>query len=430
MLVNMAISLGQTPDPTILKEIQEYYRIQESVKQSSKNFLDGFVQELKSLKNDARELEEKINQSFEVPKPPSLDDLFENNLILEDVVEEPSQNIPKPPSLDDLAQVFDLTEELLEPPKEEPVTLAKLASEHISKEVKLEEKSPFASPEINVEKTLSDLKKKIKFLEDWISKISLTGPGSGEVRLLNLDDVDTAALGNNKYLKYNSTTGKLEFASVSGGGGGDVTSVAGAIGDVSNVEILNGIVSTGYFNTANIAEESNLYFTNARAISAFTAGNNIVIQSNGQISANVTGGGGSADFTAVSSNIIPTANSVFDLGAPNLRWKTLYLANNTIDLGGALIQSDGTGALTISSSGAVLPVNSRVQVGDQDKPIALVGNSGTITTTVPFYTESIGLNTPATNFTFGFNPDDYVFTNFTFGNGQTITTGGITQFYF
>ena len=276
-----------------------------------------------------------------------------------------------------------------------------------------------------------DLKKKLKFLEDWVSRISSTGPGSGEVNLLSLDDVDTTSLGNNKYLKYNSTTGKLEFASVSGGGGGGVTSVAGATGDVSNVEILNGIVTTGYLNTSNISEGSNLYFTNARARSAFSAGNNIVIESNGQISANVTGGGGgSVDFTAVSSNIIPTANSVFNLGAPNLRWKTLFLANNTIDLGGALIQSDGTGALTISSSGAILPVNSKVQVGNQDKQIALVGNSGTITTVVPFYTESQGLNTAATNFTFGFNPDDYVFTNFTFGNGQTLATGGITQFYF
>ena len=35
--------------------------------------------------------------------------------------------------------------------------------------------------------------------------------GGGEVRLLNLDDVDTSSLGNGKFLAYNSTTRKLEF---------------------------------------------------------------------------------------------------------------------------------------------------------------------------------------------------------------------------
>ena len=35
--------------------------------------------------------------------------------------------------------------------------------------------------------------------------------GGGEVRLLNLDDVDTSSLGNGKFLVYNGTTQKLEF---------------------------------------------------------------------------------------------------------------------------------------------------------------------------------------------------------------------------
>ena len=35
--------------------------------------------------------------------------------------------------------------------------------------------------------------------------------GGGEVRLLNLDDVDTSSLGNGKFLVYNGTTQELEF---------------------------------------------------------------------------------------------------------------------------------------------------------------------------------------------------------------------------
>ena len=59
---------------------------------------------------------------------------------------------------------------------------------------------------------------RIEKLEKWIQKIAVAGAGSGEVRLLNLDDVNTTDLANNKYLKYNSSTGKFVFADASGGG--------------------------------------------------------------------------------------------------------------------------------------------------------------------------------------------------------------------
>lgn len=53
--------------------------------------------------------------------------------------------------------------------------------------------------------------------------------------------------------------------------------------------------------TSNVAEGANLYFSNARAIAAFTPGNNITIDSNGLITANVTGGGGGATTTVSST---------------------------------------------------------------------------------------------------------------------------------
>ena len=57
---------------------------------------------------------------------------------------------------------------------------------------------------------------RIEKLEKWIRKIAVAGPGSGEVRLLNLDDVDTTDLANNKTLKYNSSTGKFIFGTAGG----------------------------------------------------------------------------------------------------------------------------------------------------------------------------------------------------------------------
>ena len=66
-----------------------------------------------------------------------------------------------------------------------------------------------------------------------ISKREMSGAGSGEVRLEFLDDVDRdTAKVNNKYLKYNSTTGKWAGADASGGGSTsdeDIQDVVGAM---------------------------------------------------------------------------------------------------------------------------------------------------------------------------------------------------------
>ena len=61
---------------------------------------------------------------------------------------------------------------------------------------------------------LSDLQKlqlEFRHFKDIVSRQMASIGGGGEVRLLNLDDVDTSSLGNGKFLAYNSTTRKLEF---------------------------------------------------------------------------------------------------------------------------------------------------------------------------------------------------------------------------
>ena len=406
-LVNMALALGQTPDPALVKEIDEHNKLMESITVKGDEF-SGFLAQLAQLKDEVETVKQvvEVKQQYfepkEFPKPPSLDELMASLPVEEPVVEqiEPVKETP-----------------VVEVKKEEVSPLIAAASSHITKEVQMEANS-FQQPEPTdpILRSIEDLKKKIKFLEGWISKISLAGPGGGEVNLLRLDDVDTSAIGDGKVLAWNAANAKIEFQAGGGGGGGSITSVNGQTGAV-------------VLTTANIAEVApNLYFSDDRALGAFTPGSGIDIAANGLISATVSGG--SVDLTAVSTAIIPVADSVQDLGTANLRWGTLYLANNTIDLGGSLISSDGTGTITISSSGAVLPVNSKVAVDGVDKNIALVGNTGAIATVVPFYTKELGLNTTATNFTFGANPDDYVFTNFTFSNGSTVTQSARAQFFF
>ena len=54
----------------------------------------------------------------------------------------------------------------------------------------------------------------------------------------------------------------------------------------------------------------------------------------------------------VNGNLIPSQDGVFQLGSSSRRWQTLYVAAETIDLGGATISSDSTGSLSISATGA------------------------------------------------------------------------------
>lgn len=68
---------------------------------------------------------------------------------------------------------------------------------------------------------INALTKKVKYLEDWVTKISMTGPGSGEVNFRYLDDVDRNSIGNtDQILRYNPISKKFFFGQLSGDQGG------------------------------------------------------------------------------------------------------------------------------------------------------------------------------------------------------------------
>lgn len=123
---------------------------------------------------------------------------------------------------------------------------------------------------------------------------------------------------------------------------GGVTSVNGATGAVSlsttdiaegsNLYYTNARVNQlvqPQLTTANVVESNNLYFTNARSILATSLLDN-----------------------AYFGNLLPRETEKFNLGSPDRRWKTIFIAANTIDLGGVTISS---------SEGAVsLPVGTTI----------------------------------------------------------------------
>ena len=137
------------------------------------------------------------------------------------------------------------------------------------------------------------------------------------------------------------------------------------------------------------------------------------------------------DLGAITSSIIPLNNNAIDLGTSSKRWRDLYLSGNTLNIGGATISSDGTGAISISATGATLPLNSNVLVaGAVTKTIALAGADGSPVQAVPFFTRAGGIVNENTKLDFKADPDKIV-ANFTLSTGTTLgSEQGSTLFFF
>ena len=99
--------------------------------------------------------------------------------------------------------------------------------------------------------TLDEFQEQYKLFINRIQKQLSTFGGGGAVRIQDLDDVDiSTAKVNDKFLKYNSTSGKWEGADASGGGGGG--SIAGI--STTGTSTFNHISVGGtaeFFNSAN-----------------------------------------------------------------------------------------------------------------------------------------------------------------------------------
>jgi len=129
----------------------------------------------------------------------------------------------------------------------------------------------------------------------------------------------------------------------------------------------------------------------------------------------------------VASHLVPKTNDTYDLGTSSLRWRTAYLAASTLDLGGATISSDGSGAITIAAAGATLPTGSKV--GSDEIPVGNV-TKVLLRNSVPFF---ITGDLDASNATFDFKASgggERIFNDFTLATGSAITTQETTLFSF
>ena len=151
------------------------------------------------------------------------------------------------------------------------------------------------------------------------------------------------------------------------------------------------------------------------------------------------GGGGAAsediDLSEVAQDIIPDANATRNLGSASKRWNKVFLASETVDIGGATISSDGTGTISIAATGATLPQGSKA--GDNQLAVVSTGAAGAagqVSRVVPFFSSAGGLSTANTNFEFNAVIDEkFVFTGtktFTLANGSALADSDPTLFQF
>lgn len=164
----------------------------------------------------------------------------------------------------------------------------------------------------SIEKKLLKLFEELKTtVTAQVTRLNLGGgssSGGGEVRLLRLDDVDTAGLANGRYLRYNSTTQKLEFVAVTpGGGASSFDELSGTISanQISNNSInvskfINdvGYLTTSVSNAVNIGTGQGIFANTVNDTLQFkklNAGSNITLSVNSTtitISSTASGGGG------------------------------------------------------------------------------------------------------------------------------------------
>jgi len=130
----------------------------------------------------------------------------------------------------------------------------------------------------------------------------------------------------------------------------------------------------------------------------------------------VDNAGGGIDLGAVDEHIIPDGDGTRDLGTSSKRWRDIYLSSDSIDLAGATISSDGTGAIAIAATGATLPAGSKL--GSNEVVVKGTGTTSSRVSvmTVPFYKRG-SLSTPNATFEFNSTLDN----NKPFLDGRTFT---------
>ena len=233
ILVNFAKSLGQEVDPALIEEVERYKTIKAQVAESVKrNVFSDLTNAIKEEKEETATVIEPI----QYPLPPSLDEL---TFILNETIEETKNELVQAQAIEDSP----ITEETV------PDTTRPSLAEQAAKLISEAPKNSFQQPDpIVVPENLDAIRGKLKFLEQWVSKISSAGPGSGETKLRFLDDVDRPSIADNLYLKYDANKGKFTFDV------GHINSFSCSIQSNTNQRVYANTETLIHYNTVDWAD--------------------------------------------------------------------------------------------------------------------------------------------------------------------------------
>ena len=241
-----------------------------------------------------------------------------------------------------------------------------------------------------IEKLRKEFEQYKNVLQNQVIKNLATSSGGGEVKIQNMDDIDTdTALVDKNVLRFNATTGKFD---------GVALETEDLILETGSAVLLDGTDSDGSDAGSRIDLEDDTF-------------------------------GSGVDLSNVTQDIIPDQNNTRNLGSSTKRFKELFLSGQTIDLGGATISSDGSGVVSISADGVTLPTGSKVSTDT----IAVAGTNGKTSVDVEFFSRAGGTSTANATFKFQSKGLSYVFTDggsFTLSDGTALEDSNPELFTF
>ena len=225
--------------------LKQYEKIQKELADSKRRFAKEIEESNKKVEEEKKKQVEASQKEQSEKEEKALKNL--ENLFLKlggnlEEIEEEEKTLNEDDTGPEL-QVVEVAEEEKENDVEEPVGVVEKTVGHEEDIKVVEEREEIAEQETTVDAVADAISKqekdkekpketptskRIKLLEEKVTKIikqMSTIGGGGEVKLNNLDDVDTTGLANDKILKYNATTSKWAMADA-GGGAVDLSAVA------------------------------------------------------------------------------------------------------------------------------------------------------------------------------------------------------------
>lgn len=209
LLVNFARSMGQEVDADLIEEVEVYNIIKNDVHKSIKENIFKDLSE--AFKKSDIKKEVKEIPKIDYPMPPSLDELMGilnetiikeelNELVQEKTEIERTPETFTPPQQPDSGEINEGNETKSETAGDSgqqpsPQTLADVTAKFISESPKTSYQQP---DPLVVPDNMDAIRGKLKFLEQWIAKVSMTGPGGGAGSVAKLDH-ETKLVTTNNY---------------------------------------------------------------------------------------------------------------------------------------------------------------------------------------------------------------------------------------